>query len=57
MNKDEQQELTDNDTLQIVNHNEENDIVTNDGIVEKADKMSHSEGVKTIETALVYVEQ
>jgi hypothetical protein len=45
MDKDEQQELTDNSAVQIINHGD--DIVNNDCVVEKVGKMSHS-GVKTL---------
>lgn len=47
MDKAEQQELTDSSAVQIVNHGDY--IVDNDCVVEKVNKMSHSEGVKTFE--------
>lgn len=47
MDIDEQHEFTDSSAVQIVNHGDY--IVDNDCVVEKVNKMSHSEGVKTLE--------
>jgi hypothetical protein len=58
INQNEEQQLTDNDTVDLVNHAGDDLEDDNEG-PEKADqmKMSHSEGLNSIETALAYVEQ
>jgi enterochelin esterase-like enzyme len=49
--------LTDNGTVDLVNHAGDDDLEDDNEVPEKADRMSHSEGLNSIETALAYVEQ
>jgi hypothetical protein len=50
-------QLTDNDIVDLVNHAGDDDLEDNNEGLEKADRMSHSEGLNSIETTLAYVEQ
>jgi hypothetical protein len=59
--KDEQQELTDNDIIALLNRDDSKDDEGNDagtGLgLDKMERMSHSKGVKALEAALAYFEQ
>jgi hypothetical protein len=48
--------LTDNDIVDLVNHAGD-DLEDDNEEPEKADRISHSEGLNSIETALAYVKQ
>jgi hypothetical protein len=48
--------MTDNDVVGLVNHAGDDDLEDNNKGLEKDDRMSHSEGLNSIETILAYVE-
>jgi hypothetical protein len=49
-------QLTGNDLVDLVNHAGDDDLEDDNEGPEKADRVSHSEGLNYIETALAYVE-
>jgi hypothetical protein len=51
------QHEADNDIVDLVNHADDDDLEEDNESPEKSDRMSHSEGMNSIETALAYVEQ
>jgi hypothetical protein len=52
-NQDKEQQPTGNNIVDLMNHAGDDDFEDNNEGPEKADRMSHSEGLNSIETALV----
>jgi hypothetical protein len=50
-------QLTDNDTVDLVNHAGADDLEDDNEGSEKADRMSHSEGLNSIEITLACIEK
>jgi hypothetical protein len=50
-------QLTGNDIVDLVNHADDDDLEDDNEGPEKADRVSHSDGLNSIGTALAYVEQ
>jgi hypothetical protein len=57
INQDKEQQLTDNGIVDLANHAGDDDLEDDNKGPGKADRMSHSEGLNSIEAALAYVEQ
>jgi hypothetical protein len=49
-------QLTGNDTVNLVNHAGDDDLEGDNKGPQKADRMSHTKGLNSVETALAYVE-
>jgi hypothetical protein len=57
INQDEEQQLTDYSLEDLVNHAADGNLGDNNGGPEKADRIGHSEGLNSVETAPAYIEQ
>jgi hypothetical protein len=57
INQDKEQQLTNNDIVDPVNHAGDDNLEDDNKGPEKAHRMSHSEGLNSIETPLACVEQ
>jgi hypothetical protein len=57
INIDEEHQLTDNGMADLVNHAGDDDLKDDNQRPENVDRMSHSEGLNSVKTALPYVEQ
>jgi hypothetical protein len=57
LNQDKEKQLTDNDIVDLVNHAGDDDLEDYNEGPETGDRMSHSEGLNSIKTALAYIEQ